>query len=64
MVFDDPESLMQQHLIFKAIRSLDWIKMHPSPYHQSFLGPDLPQELTMEMAGSPDNCIVGADGIP
>jgi hypothetical protein len=28
------------------------------------LGLDLPQELTMETAGSPDNHIVGANGIP
>jgi hypothetical protein len=28
------------------------------------LGLDLPKELTMEMTGSPDNYIVGANGIP
>jgi hypothetical protein len=28
------------------------------------LGLDLPQELTMETAGSPDDYIVGANGIP
>jgi hypothetical protein len=28
------------------------------------LGLVLPQELTMEMTGSPDNHIVGANGIP
>jgi hypothetical protein len=28
------------------------------------LGLDIPKELTMEMAGSPDNHIVGANGNP
>ncbi len=27
------------------------------------MGLDLPQELTMEMTGSPDNHIIGANGI-
>jgi hypothetical protein len=30
----------------------------------SFLGPDRPQELTMETTDSPDKQIVGANGIP
>ncbi len=57
-------SLMQQHLISKAIRPLDWIQTHPKSVPSSFLGPVLPQELTMETVGSPDNHIVGANGIP
>jgi hypothetical protein len=54
---------MQQHLISKAIRPLDWTKMHPKSVPSSFLGA-FPQELTMEMAGPPGNHIVGANGIP
>ncbi len=39
--------------------------MHPKSVPSSFLGASiLPQELTMETAGSPDNHIVGANGIP
>jgi hypothetical protein len=52
---------MQQPLISKAITPLDWIKMHPNMYHHPSLGPVLPQKLTMEMAGSPDNQIVGTN---
>jgi hypothetical protein len=33
-------------------------------YHHPFLGSDLPQELTMETAGSPDITIVKANGFP
>jgi hypothetical protein len=56
---------MQQHLISKAIRPLDWIQMHPKAVPSSFLGASmLSQELTMKTAGSPDNHIVGANGIP
>jgi hypothetical protein len=29
---------MQQHLISKAIKPLDWIKMHPKTVPSSFLG--------------------------
>ena len=32
--------------------------------HHPFLGLDLPHELTMEMTGSQDDYIVGANGIP
>jgi hypothetical protein len=57
-------SLLQQQ-ISKAIRPLDWIQMHPKSVPSSFLGASiLQQELTMETAGSPDNHIVGANGIP
>jgi hypothetical protein len=38
--------------------------MHPQSAPSSFLGTVLPQELTMEMTGSPDDYIVGANGIP
>ena len=39
--------------------------MHPKSVPSSFLGASiLPQELTMETAGSPDDYIVGANGIP
>ncbi len=57
-------SLMQQHLISKAIRPLDWIEIHPKVGPSFFLGLDLPQEPTIKMAGSPDDYIVGANGIP
>ncbi len=58
-------SLLQQHLVSKAIRSLDWIHTHPKSVPSSFLGASiLPQELMMEMTGIPDNHIVGANGIP
>jgi hypothetical protein len=60
-------SLMQQHLISKATRPLDWIHMHPKSVPPSFLvlgASILPHEPTMETAGSPDNHIVGANGIP
>ncbi len=65
MVLHEFTSLIQQHLISKAIRSLDWIQMHPKSVPSSFLGASiLPQELTMETAGSPDNHIIGANEIP
>ncbi len=65
MVLHEFTSLMQQHLISKAIRPLDWIQTHPKSVPSSFLGVGiLPQELTIEMTGSPDNHIVGANGIP
>ena len=65
MVLNEFTSLAQQHLISKAIRLLDWIQMHPKSVPSSFLGASLlPQELTMETAGSPDNHFVGANGIP
>jgi hypothetical protein len=52
-------------LISKAIRPLDWIQAHPKSVPSSFLGASaLPQELTMEMTDSPENHIVGANGIP
>ncbi len=39
--------------------------MHPKSVPSSFLGGSiLPQELMMEMTGSPDNYIVGANGNP
>jgi hypothetical protein len=39
--------------------------MHPESVPSSFLGASaLPQELTMDMTGSPDDYIVGANGIP
>ncbi len=56
--------LLQQHLSSKAIRPLDWIQAHPKSVPSSFLGASiLPQELTMETAGSSDNHIVRANGI-
>jgi hypothetical protein len=52
-------------LISKAIRPLDWIQTHPKSVPSSFLGASiLQQELTIETAGSLDNHIVGANGIP
>jgi hypothetical protein len=54
---------MQQHLISEAIRPLGWIQTHPKSVPLSFLEAIiLPQELTMETAGSPENHIVGANG--
>ncbi len=38
--------------------------IHHLCHQPSFLGPDLPQELTIETTDSPDKQIVGADGIP
>jgi hypothetical protein len=65
MVLHEFTSLMQQHVISKAIRPLDWIQTHPKSVPSSFLGASiLPQELTMEAAGSPDNHIVVANRIP
>ncbi len=65
MVLHEFTSLMQQHLISKAIKPLDWIQTHPKSVPSSFLGASiLPQELLMETAGSPDNHIVRANGIP
>jgi hypothetical protein len=63
MVLHEFTNLMQQHLIFKA--NDHWIKSRriQSLYHHPFLGLDLPQELSMEMTGSPDDYIVGASGI-
>jgi hypothetical protein len=64
MVLHEFTNLMQQHLISKAIRPLDWIQTHQKSVPSSSLGASiLPQELTMETAGSPDNHIVGANGI-
>ncbi len=65
MVLHEFTSPMQYHLISKAIRPLDWIQTHPKSVPSSFLGASvLPQELTMETTGSPDNHIVGVNGIP
>ncbi len=64
MVSHELTNLMQQALISKAITPLDWIQTHPKSVPSSFLGASiLPQELTMERAGSPDKQIVGANGI-
>jgi hypothetical protein len=59
-------SLMQQHLISKAIKPLDWIQTHPKSVPPSFLGASTPTRANNgnETVGSPDNHIVGANGIP
>jgi hypothetical protein len=51
------KNLLQQLSISKqAITPLDWIKMHLKSVPSSFWGASiLPQKLTMETAGSPDN---------
>jgi hypothetical protein len=38
VVLHELTSLMQQHLVSKAIRPLDWIEMHPKSTPSSFLG--------------------------
>jgi hypothetical protein len=42
MVLHEFTSLMQQHLISKAIKPLDWIQMHPKSVPSSFLGASTP----------------------
>ncbi len=64
MVLHEFTNLMQQHLISKADDHLIGPRHIQSLYHHPFLGLDFPQELTMKMTGSPDNHIVGANGIP
>jgi hypothetical protein len=64
MVLHEFTYLMQQHLISKAIYHQIGYRRIQSLYHHPFLGLDLPLELTMEMTGSPDDYIVGANGTP
>ena len=64
MVLHEFTNLMQQHLISKANDHLIGSRRIQSLYHHPFLGLDLPQELTMETAGAPDDYIVRANGIP
>jgi hypothetical protein len=64
MVLHEFTHLMQQHLISKANYHLIGSRCIQSLYHHPFLELDLPQELTMEMTDSPDDYIVGANGIP
>ena len=64
MVRHEFTNLMQQHLISEANDHLIGSRRIQSLYYHSSLGLDLPQELTIETSGSPDNHIVGANGIP
>ena len=64
MVLHELTSLRQQHLISKAIRPLDWIQTHPKSVPSSFLGASTPTRANNGKAGSPENHIVGANGIP
>jgi hypothetical protein len=57
-------NLMQQHLISKTNDHLIGSRSIQSLYHHPFLGLDITQELKMEMTDSPDDHIVGANGIP
>jgi hypothetical protein len=64
MVLHEFTNLVQQHSIPNANDHLIGPRCIQSLYHHPFLGLDLPQELTMEMTGLPDDYIVGANGIP
>jgi hypothetical protein len=52
-------SKRDEHTIKIGLRCIQSLCHQPS-----FLGPDLPQELSMESTDSPDKQIVGANSIP
>jgi hypothetical protein len=64
MVLHELTSRIQQPLILIWTTATGLRRIQNLCHHPSFLGPVLPQELTMETADSPDKQIVGANGIP